>query len=194
MLYCIEITSLFSSLYFLMIRRPPRSTRTDTLSPYTTLFRSLLRGPQVRVQRRPEALQPADFSGELLRCHLHAEEMLRLGRTGGDDVRQERPFDRQLLGFDFAKPNLQQQIAHGLETIGCQFALTHPAAEDHHLLELRLHRSVDPQVRVVARQPADQLRVEHVAVDDEDQHAAVLQQRPAALVGSEEQTSELQPL
>src|SRR3546814_20398421 len=26
--------------YFLMIRRPPRSTRTDTLFPYTTLFRS----------------------------------------------------------------------------------------------------------------------------------------------------------
>src|SRR3546814_1887496 len=30
-----------------MIRRPPRSTRTDTLFPYTTLFRSL---------RRPDAL------------------------------------------------------------------------------------------------------------------------------------------
>src|SRR3546814_10205480 len=28
-------------LFFLMIRRPPRSTRTDTLFPYTTLFRSL---------------------------------------------------------------------------------------------------------------------------------------------------------
>src|SRR3546814_6698675 len=27
---------------FLMIRRPPRSTRTDTLFPYTTLFRSSL--------------------------------------------------------------------------------------------------------------------------------------------------------
>src|SRR3546814_17017183 len=27
-------------LLFLMIRRPPRSTRTDTLFPYTTLFRS----------------------------------------------------------------------------------------------------------------------------------------------------------
>src|SRR3546814_7894729 len=26
--------------FFLMIRRPPRSTRTDTLLPYTTLFRS----------------------------------------------------------------------------------------------------------------------------------------------------------
>src|SRR3546814_4364493 len=27
-------------MFFLMIRRPPRSTRTDTLFPYTTLFRS----------------------------------------------------------------------------------------------------------------------------------------------------------
>src|SRR3546814_10515088 len=31
------------SFFFLMTRRPPRSTRTDTLFPYTTLFRSLQR-------------------------------------------------------------------------------------------------------------------------------------------------------
>src|SRR3546814_18037673 len=31
---------VFSLIFFLMIRRPPRSTRTDTLFPYTTLFRS----------------------------------------------------------------------------------------------------------------------------------------------------------
>src|SRR3546814_14991734 len=30
----------FSIFFFLMIRRPPRSTRTDTLCPYTTLCRS----------------------------------------------------------------------------------------------------------------------------------------------------------
>src|SRR3546814_7253164 len=30
----------FFNFFFLMIRRPPRSTRTDTLFPYTTLFRS----------------------------------------------------------------------------------------------------------------------------------------------------------
>src|SRR3546814_19699231 len=30
--------------FFLMIRRPPRSTRTDTLFPYTTLFRSVFAG------------------------------------------------------------------------------------------------------------------------------------------------------
>src|SRR3546814_5599423 len=34
------IFSLFV-ICFLMIRRPPRSTRTDTLFPYTTLFRSI---------------------------------------------------------------------------------------------------------------------------------------------------------
>src|SRR3546814_2571620 len=33
-----------SCVFFLMIRRPPRSTRTDTLFPYTTLFRSMLIG------------------------------------------------------------------------------------------------------------------------------------------------------
>src|SRR3546814_11860863 len=33
--YCV-----FIYFFFLMIRRPPRSTRTDTLFPYTTLFRS----------------------------------------------------------------------------------------------------------------------------------------------------------
>src|SRR3546814_3331850 len=31
---------MFCVFFFLMIRRPPRSTRTDTLFPYTTLFRS----------------------------------------------------------------------------------------------------------------------------------------------------------
>src|SRR3546814_6517855 len=31
---------MFSLFFFVMIRRPPRSTRTDTLFPYTTLFRS----------------------------------------------------------------------------------------------------------------------------------------------------------
>src|SRR3546814_13388752 len=31
---------LLCLFFFLMIRRPPRSTRTDTLFPYTTLFRS----------------------------------------------------------------------------------------------------------------------------------------------------------
>src|SRR3546814_15690394 len=40
---------------FLMIRRPPRSTRTDTLFPYTTLFRSAEALPKVfRIGEKPE--------------------------------------------------------------------------------------------------------------------------------------------
>src|SRR3546814_9654724 len=35
--------SFVCMVVFLMIRRPPRSTRTDTLFPYTTLFRSVIR-------------------------------------------------------------------------------------------------------------------------------------------------------
>src|SRR3546814_18613840 len=34
-----------------MIRRPPRSTRTDTLFPYTTLFRSLVAEHRIAVER-----------------------------------------------------------------------------------------------------------------------------------------------
>src|SRR3546814_10174914 len=41
MLYCVCVVFFVC----LMIRRPPRSTRTDTLFPYTTLFRSYRAGP-----------------------------------------------------------------------------------------------------------------------------------------------------
>src|SRR3546814_13888559 len=34
-------TLLCLFIFFVMLRRPPRSTRTDTLFPYTTLFRSI---------------------------------------------------------------------------------------------------------------------------------------------------------
>src|SRR3546814_1739268 len=34
------ISDLYCFIFFLMIRRPPRSKHTDTLFPYTTLFRS----------------------------------------------------------------------------------------------------------------------------------------------------------
>src|SRR6056297_3004754 len=45
-IYCYVLFLFF----FLMIRRPPRSTRTDTLFPYTTLFRSRRRDPLCDLQ------------------------------------------------------------------------------------------------------------------------------------------------
>src|SRR3546814_18391086 len=53
---CISWLCILLFLFFcLMIRRPPRSTRTDTLFPYTTLFRS--RRADYR-QGRPHRLGP----------------------------------------------------------------------------------------------------------------------------------------
>src|SRR3546814_1735194 len=73
-----------SLLFFLMIRRPPRSTRTDTLFPYTTLFRSLdpLPGvaraepPQVGAPVRPwcDAGCPAGRDGALRRDRRRTED------------------------------------------------------------------------------------------------------------------------
>src|SRR3546814_15296649 len=45
--WCVALVSFFFCFFFLMIRRPPRSTRTDTLFPYTTLFRSLRPGQRL---------------------------------------------------------------------------------------------------------------------------------------------------
>src|SRR3546814_18371548 len=56
--------------FFLMIRRPPISTRTDTLFPYTTLFRSIQtedRGFRNAARRRAMAL--ALLRGPEETCH-----------------------------------------------------------------------------------------------------------------------------
>src|SRR3546814_18552180 len=52
-------------LFFLMIRRPPRSTLTDTLFPYTTLFRSHLDG-EVGVVRDRRGRRDHELVGALL--------------------------------------------------------------------------------------------------------------------------------
>src|SRR3546814_11553353 len=91
---CIEIVLVFCSVtlithffafFFLMIRRPPRSTRTDTLFPYTTLFRShqgadpVPRDLCVRDAPRspcaPDLLRSASLSG--LRSHRRPERLDR---------------------------------------------------------------------------------------------------------------------
>src|SRR3546814_2379528 len=65
-----------------MIRRPPRSTRTDTLFPYTTLFRSLARrGDDEQVVARRDALWLSvvdPFARHLCRArHLRPDHLYR---------------------------------------------------------------------------------------------------------------------
>src|SRR3546814_2319320 len=83
-----------------MIRRPPRSTRTDTLFPYTTLFRSIFPATSVygatkaAVRHLGKALarewarrginvnilQPGYFESEMTRSEEHTSELQSLMR------------------------------------------------------------------------------------------------------------------
>src|SRR3546814_9683153 len=69
--------------FFLMIRRPPRSTRTDTLFPYTTLFRSRWSLPDRRIRHRGLdrllAQGHCDQAGRS-RSEEHTSELLSLMR------------------------------------------------------------------------------------------------------------------
>src|SRR3546814_1990088 len=66
-----------------MIRRPPRSTRTDTLFPYTTLFRSAAHPRDALLQDRPlRELPPAPILEPRvkLRSEEHTSELQSLMR------------------------------------------------------------------------------------------------------------------
>src|SRR3546814_18850802 len=51
-----------------MYRRPPRSKRTDTLFPYTTLFRSLFEDPERPAYNRRRDVHGCSAAGLLVRC------------------------------------------------------------------------------------------------------------------------------
>src|SRR3546814_18486419 len=59
MCWCVLVVCFifFVFFFFLMIRRPPRSTLTDTLFPYTTLFRSAAARREL-LDARPRVDQP----------------------------------------------------------------------------------------------------------------------------------------
>src|SRR3546814_16031858 len=66
-----------ADFFFLMIRRPPRSTRTDTLFPYTTLFRSPHGPPSApRISRKVLSRT----SGKAVRSEEHTSELQSLMR------------------------------------------------------------------------------------------------------------------
>src|SRR3546814_1535536 len=75
-----------------MIRRPPRSTRTDTLYPYTTLFRSRRRVAYRHRRSRLPALDPGSgdrASGAALDRTAHRRLAYPAGRLAGDPLRGE---------------------------------------------------------------------------------------------------------
>src|SRR3546814_18697092 len=82
-------------LFYLIIRRPPRSTRTNTLFPYTTLFRSvgILAQPQRcsrsrRPQRAADRLRPARLGRGVAARPLRLRARRLPARAGGAGRRE----------------------------------------------------------------------------------------------------------
>src|SRR3546814_9053511 len=73
-------------VFFLMIRRPPRSTRTDTLFPYTTLFRSSY---QARMPIGIRCRKGFDLRAAVRRHHNHRadyrDSIISEKRSGEDE-------------------------------------------------------------------------------------------------------------
>src|SRR3546814_2752655 len=75
-----------------MIRRPPRSTRTDTLFPYTTLFRSTFRFTGVashaaiapeRGRSALDGVEALDFMANMMREHVPQQTRIHYVITDG---------------------------------------------------------------------------------------------------------------
>src|SRR3546814_19843820 len=99
-----------------MLRLPPRSTRTDTLFPYTTLFRS----PRSRIQREIPALH-----------HRRGDPPPRAGQTG--EGRMTHPI---FARWPAQHPNRLQLFSaptpNGV-TVGIMLEETGPAHAPHRL-------------------------------------------------------------
>src|SRR3546814_16024944 len=69
-----------------MIRRPPRSTRTDTLFPYTTLFRS---ARLVEMLARDHRIVPVEDLASALRCCSRRRLMAPIREAIAEATRRE---------------------------------------------------------------------------------------------------------
>src|SRR3546814_2787921 len=79
------------SFFFLMFRRPPRSTRTDPLFPYTTLFRSAV---TARPRRGDRALNALDDRPDDLEQRPQRRDADGAGADEADLLRKARADDR----------------------------------------------------------------------------------------------------
>src|SRR3546814_7079193 len=132
-----------------MIRRPPRSTRTDTLFPYTTLFRSALTAIQQRNLETELGTKVIDRTGLILEIFgeraATAEgrlqvELAHLDYQAGRLVRSWTHLERQRGGFGFLGGPGETQIEADRRMIRNRMARIRRSPEDARLTR-QLQRS-----------------------------------------------------
>src|SRR3546814_13824075 len=114
-----------------MIRRPPRSTRTDTLFPYTTLFRS----QRERLTARRGVGQP------ILEGALDPGDALSLGIGETEDMRREGELRIKEILFAGEFEAYLADGVHRHELVGQRAAATHGRTHPGHLREHLLRGS-----------------------------------------------------
>src|SRR3546814_15393318 len=119
-----------------MIRRPPRSTRTDTLFPYTTLFRS----PTLAAGRE---------TGGLRRCAL-----ARTDCRGCDNIRTVSRHDVDLMSHEcqlarMAEPSLQLRDRRVPEASGEGAGSVHRCPRHRSRVDKRCHERILARKSVV---------------------------------------------
>src|SRR3546814_1524795 len=92
-----------------MIRRPPRSTRTDTLFPYTTLFRSRPGQPRGSRRRLRGARQARGSTQVVFRSPGQAGYRLAGAPPGRTQAHRRGRLARQARGVDLMKPDPEKR-------------------------------------------------------------------------------------
>src|SRR3546814_3242680 len=109
-----------------MLRRPPRSTRTDTLFPYTTRFRSLPRVAELFEARSPkDAGMLADVTGTV---------------SFGKDIKGKQRLvitDLEGVSHEFLIPKEKQALVHDGQVVNKGEILVDRPADPHDLLRLQ---------------------------------------------------------
>src|SRR3546814_5834207 len=115
--------------FFLRIRRPPRSTRTDTLFPYTTLFRSIAEFRALHVPGDPLILVNIWDAGSAKAVAAAGAKAIATGsfgvagaqgRADGEDFPIEDVFEnlRRILSVTDLPVTIDMESGYGADEIG----------------------------------------------------------------------------
>src|SRR3546814_9149475 len=125
---------VFCVVFLLMVRRPPRSTRTDTLFPYTTLFRSTLENDK----GERHTIWGVDLERAIASSGAKRGDRIGLEHGGSETVRSEEHTSelQSLMRISYAVFCLKQKTPHALtddaapgaaQSTACSYT---PAARD----------------------------------------------------------------